>query len=101
MSDHETWLPVVGFERFFEVSNLGNVRSLPHEVRHWCGRMIPKPGGLLTQSRHSGGYRLVALRNGKKQYVHRLVMEAFVGPAPERHDVNHIDGDKTNNRLTL
>lgn len=94
----EQWRPVVGHEGNFEVSNAGRVKTLPHEVRHWCGRMIPKPGGILKQSTHSGGYQVVALRDGKKHYVHKLVMAAFVGEANGR-DVNHIDGDKTNNRL--
>jgi hypothetical protein len=56
---------------------------------------------LLTQTKHTGGYRFVALKGGvcRKHYVHRLVMEAFAGPGPGK-DVNHIDGDKTNNRLS-
>lgn len=94
----EEWRTVISAAGQFEVSNHGRVRSLPHEVRHWCGRMIPKAGGILKQSPHSHGYRLVSLRDNKKHYVHRLVMEAFVGPA-DGQDVNHIDGDKSNNRL--
>jgi hypothetical protein len=95
----EVWRPVVGHEGKFEVSNLGRVKALAWELRHWCGRNIPQPERIVTQTKHTGGYRFVALR-GKKQYVHRLVMAAFVGPPPENaKDVNHIDGDKTNNRL--
>lgn len=93
----EIWKGVKGREALFEVSSYGRVRALPHEVRHWCGRSISKPGGVLRQSRHSGGYLIVSLRDGKKHYVHRLVMEAFVGPHDGR-DVNHLDGDKSNNR---
>ena len=93
----EQWLPVVCHPAF-EVSNLGRVKALPWEQRHWCGKMIPHPEKILTQSRHSGGYSLVSLRDGKKHYVHRLVMATFVGDAGSQ-DVNHIDGDKTNNRL--
>lgn len=95
----EEWKPVAGSEGKFEVSNHGRVKALPWEFRHWCGKMIPQPEKILKQSRHSGGYRIVSLRQGtRKAYVHKLVMEAFVGPA-EGRDVNHIDGDKTNNRL--
>jgi hypothetical protein len=35
----------------------------------------------------------------KTRRIHQLVMEAFVGPRPHKHDTNHIDGDKTNNCL--
>lgn len=96
--DSEQWRPVIGFGDKFAVSNLGRVKALPHEVGHWCGRTIPKPGGILTQSRHSAGYSLVSLRDGKKHYVHRLVMAAFIGD-PEGREVNHLNGDKSDNRL--
>lgn len=94
----ENWKPVVGFENKFLVSDLGQVKALPWERRHWCGKMIPQPETIVKQSRHSGGYRIVALRDGKKYYVHRLVMAAFLGESSGQ-DVNHIDGDKSNNRL--
>jgi hypothetical protein len=94
----EVWKPVVGHEGKFEVSNEGRVKSLPHSVRHWCGRDIPQPERFVKQSPHSGGYRVVTLRDGKKHFIHRIVMAAFAGDANGR-DVNHIDGDKTNNRL--
>jgi len=62
--------------------------------------MLPQTGGIVKQSKHSGGYRVVALRDGRKHYVHRLAMAAFVGQEPSRTDVNHIDGDKSNNCLS-
>jgi hypothetical protein len=96
----EIWKPVLGYETQYEVSDLGRVKALAHTVAHWCGRRIPKPERIVTQSRHSGGYLIVALRTGKKHYVHRLVIAAFVGSAPSGRDVNHIDGDKTNNSLS-
>ena len=90
-----------GFEGKFEVSDLGRVKALPWEMRHWCGRMIPQPEKIVTQSRHSGGYAVVSLRDGKKHYVHRLVMQAFAGEPPMgMNDVNHIDGSKKNNCRT-
>lgn len=98
VSVNEVWRPVVGFVEQFEVSNLGRVKALPWERRHWCGKLIPQPESIVKQSKHNGGYRLVALRDGKKHYVHRLVMAAFIGDGSGQ-DVNHIDGDKSNNRL--
>lgn len=45
---------------------------------------------------------IVTLRKKKKSYskhVHRLVLEAFVGPCPEGCEADHIDRDKSNNKL--
>lgn len=98
-SVREEWRPVLGFEGKHEVSNLGRVKTLAFNMRHWCGRDIPKPERIVEQSKHSGGYRIVALRDGKKHYVHRLVMAAFIGTSKPGQDVNHISGDKSDNSL--
>jgi hypothetical protein len=95
----EVWKPVIGHEGKYEVSDQGRVKVLAHTVRHWCGRRIPKPERIITLTKHTGGYRMVVLGGGKKHFVHRLVMAAFVGPASPGRDVNHINGDKTDNRL--
>ena len=94
----EIWKDVKGREGMFQVSDQGRVKVLPWERAHWCGRSIPQPESIAKQSRHSGGYMVVSLRDNRKHYVHKLVMAAFVGEAGDR-DVNHIDGDKKNNRL--
>tara|TARA_S200002703_G_C3717764_1_gene220507 strand:+ start:216 stop:725 length:510 start_codon:yes stop_codon:yes gene_type:complete len=91
----ETWKPIPNYESLYEVSDLGNIRR--SAKRHYY-----EAGGLMKQNHHKRQYMIVGLRsNGKtKQHlVHRLVMAAFVGECPEGHEVDHIDGDKTNNRL--
>lgn len=95
----ETWRPVVGKEDRFAVSDLGRVKALPWEMRHWCGKAIPQQEKIIKQSKHSGGYAVVGLRDGKKHFVHKLVMAAFVGEPKAGQDVNHIDGDKQNNQI--
>jgi DNA invertase Pin-like site-specific DNA recombinase len=92
---YEQWLPVVGYEAFYEVSNLGRVRS----VGTGQGR---RTGKILNQWRSGHGYMLVDLQvdlKAKSKLAHCLVAEAFLGPRPEKHDVDHIDGDRTNNVL--
>jgi hypothetical protein len=101
MSDHnlsEEWRPVVGWESLYQVSNLGCVRSLPRVGGH-----RPYPGKVLAGGPHPNGYRYVWLcrdAGRKHAYVHRLVLEAFVGPRPDGFEVCHNDGDGSNNALS-
>lgn len=93
----EKWLPVVGMENFYEVSDLGRVRS-----KHKVGR--PTRNDVLAQGQNKKGYLRVNLWGGGKHFsrvVHRLVLEAFHGPQPSCiHECNHKDGHKSNNRAT-
>jgi hypothetical protein len=90
--DPERWLPVVGFEGRYEVSDLGRVRSLP---RKWAKGGLMKP--CLNQ-----GYLIVRLsRNARTRSfaIHCLVAEAFLGRRPEGMQVCHGPGGMTDNRL--
>jgi hypothetical protein len=85
------WRSAVGYEGLYDISDKGDVWSLPR-----CGR----PGRLLKQTRNRGGYLVVDLyRDGEQRTfkVHGLVMAAFVGPRPAGQEVRHLDGDPTNN----
>ena len=86
----ERWLPVVGWEGLYEVSDHGRVRGLRRGL-------ILKPS-----YSNSGGYALLILsRDGRQfgRYIHHLVLEAFVGPRPEGAEVRHLDGDPRNSTL--
>lgn len=101
---NEIWKPVVGFEGLYEVSNLGNVRSLDRYCKGRDGRSELHRGCVLTKQTTWNGYHDVSLSNRsagikrKHRPVHALVAEAFLGPRPEKHDILHLDGDRTNNR---
>ncbi len=87
----EQWKPVVGFEGLYEVSDFGRVRS-----RHRSGECI------LRQQPVPSGHKVVDLRNRgirAMSKIHRLVLEAFVGPAPAGTEGCHCDGDPSNNAL--
>lgn len=92
----EIWKDVVGYEGIYQVSTLGRVKSLP---RIDCnGRPIRERLRRISFS----NYAKVALcKDGKSETrrVHRIVLEAFVGPRPEGMECRHLNGDKFDNRL--
>lgn len=98
---NETWIPVVGYELQYEASSEGRVRSLARVVIRKNGSPMTVRGRLLKPGITSVGYPLVVLcvcGQPKSYMVHRLVAEAFLGPAPEGHEVDHINGDRQDNR---
>jgi len=87
------WRPVVGYEGIYEVSKFGGVRSLAGIQRKFLG-------GVLKLFANEWGYLRVDLQYNKKRksrLVHQIVAESFIGPRPDGMEINHIDGDKTNN----
>lgn len=90
----EIWLPVVGYETIYEVSNFGRVKSLPKSN---CKKSI-----ILNQFYNTNKYLCVNLhKDGKHKQVkvHRLVGQSFL-PKSEKETINHIDGNKENNILS-
>jgi hypothetical protein len=100
----ENWRPVVGFEGLYEVSDLGRVRSVTREIPYVIfGKETSgiHHGKLKSTKRTDRGYVYLNLYKNNKEHprkVHRLVMEAFLGPS--RMEINHKDADKENNSLS-
>lgn len=97
MESTENWRPVPGYEGYYEVSDLGRVRSLDGLDNR--GRR--RNGKLLSPSLRSG-YRRIQLHRdgmGRTEYVHTLVLCAFVGPRPSGHEACHGEGGPLDNRL--
>lgn len=91
----EQWRPVVGFEGRLEVSDRGNVASLPVSSRHF--RIV-----LRQKTEPQKGYRVVNPMVGGRRFnrrVHILVAEAFLGPRPAGAHIRHLDGNPANNML--
>jgi hypothetical protein len=91
----ERWRPVRGYERFYEVSTRGRVRTVQARSRWPAGKILaPQPD--------SDGYpslRLWKGGKGKRMAIHRLVLTAYVGPRPKGRQCRHLDGDRTNSEL--
>lgn len=103
MHDSERWLPVVGYEGLYEVSDLGRVRGLDRWVESRPGRLRLIPGRLILAAPSNQGYLRVKLcRRGRqvKISVHRLVLEAFIGPCPAAQEARHGPGGKLDNRVS-
>lgn len=91
----EVWKDVVGYEGYYQVSNLGRIRALPRKGSGHSSdiRMLSLVESL--------GYNIVHLRKdgkGKVVKVHRIVAEAFLPNFNDYKCVNHKDKNKLNNR---
>lgn len=98
-SSHEVWKDILGYEGIYQVSNFGKVKSLKRATKNQHG----KQEIILKQRTHRDGYLRVNLKKEGKmkvQTVHRLVASAFLDNENNLVAVNHIDGDKTNNKLS-
>lgn len=98
----EVWKAVKDYETSYEVSNLGRVRSLDRCYRFRGNYMTRHKGRVLVNKITQLGYCRVNLSfnaSVKTKFVHRLVMENF-RPTLKELQVNHKDGDKTNNKLS-
>jgi hypothetical protein len=90
----EIWLPVPGYDGLYEVSSLGQVRSLPRSRT---------AGKVLKQRRVKGGYVTVTLSVAgvrERTTVHDLVARSFHGRRPRGLVIRHLDGDPSNNRAS-
>jgi hypothetical protein len=98
----ETWRAVVGFERLYEVSDLGRVRSLDRVVQTGRGERKYK-GRLLKRIKHNSGKgrSLVGLSRRGEQRLHlvaHLVADAFLGPRPPGTVLRHLNDDPGDDR---
>ncbi|MGH7743372.1 MAG: NUMOD4 domain-containing protein [Candidatus Dormibacteria bacterium] len=96
----EVWLTVVGYAGYYEVSDRGQVRSVPRVIEYADHRVRFYPECVLAQTPSSDGRLGVGLSVEnlvRRRPVHQLVLEAFVGPRPDELVGCHNDGVFTHN----
>ena len=98
----EEWRPVVGYEGLYEVSDWGNVRSVDRYVNSKAGSKAMLHGKMLKQYTDKDGYQRIGLHKdviSKTVGVHRLVAEAFIPNPNNLPVIDHINGNRQDNRV--
>ena len=98
----EIWKCIEGYEGYFEVSNMGNFRSKDRIIKYKSNGLRNYPGkSLKTETIVEGYQRIVLMKDGiKRRYMcHRLVAQTFIPNGDNKPFVNHINGNKADNRV--
>lgn len=83
----EVWKPIKGYEGLYDISNFGRVKS------HYKNKIL-KP---VVENSGYNQVTLVKDKRKKKVYIHRLVGKHFIENNCGYREINHIDGNKSNN----
>jgi len=96
----ENWKDIDELKGYYQISNLGTVKSLKRYVNHAQYGKYPVEEKILKLGRDTGGYHISRLRkdNHIKTYrIHRLVASVFIPNLNNLPQVNHKDGNRVNN----
>ncbi len=98
---NEIWKDIRGYEGFYQVSNLGRVKTLSRKVlRENQTKPFFTKERITSGTDHGNGYKYVSLTHPRKNYyVHRLVAETFIPNPDNKKCVNHKDFDRANNNV--
>lgn len=92
MDHHELWMPIPGYS--YEISSMGRVKSFPNAKRNTT-RILHPPID-------RDGYRTIVLvKDGiqRRHKIHHLVASAFIRPRRDGEEIDHINGNRQDNRV--
>lgn len=97
----EIWKDIKGYEGLYQISSFGNVKSLDRYIINKNGDKQYFPGKYLTQGISDNYLKVILSKNNKQRTfrVHILVARAFIPNPENKPEVNHIDGNKKNNKV--
>lgn len=98
--ENEIWLPVIGWQDVYEVSNFGRIRSIPRQIVYLRGFVRNYNNYSLLSPYDGDEYFYVNLSKNQKRErtsIHRLVGIHFVPNPFKKPEINHLDGNKKNN----
>lgn len=97
----EVWKDIPELDGVYQASNMGRIKALQRVSNYVDGRQRILPEIIMKPIDNDDGYLWVYIQYNKKQYrrpVHRIVCSLFVDNPDNKPEVNHIDGDKWNNK---
>ena len=97
----EIWQNIAGYEGLYQVSNLGRIKSLDRYVHYRDTRKRLIKGEYKKGTINKKGYLKVTLYKdgkGNTREIQRIVAETFIDNPLNKEQVNHIDGNKQNNK---
>ncbi|TLF96832.1 hypothetical protein FEK35_27470 [Nocardia cyriacigeorgica] len=98
---NEQWKPIPGYERTYEASTAGRIRSLDRLIPSVPTPYLHRGRILKPVPEHNGRLKVALSQDGKRRMVDvsRLVGEAFLGIPPDGYCIAHVSADRSDNRV--
>jgi len=99
---NEMWKPVDGYETEYSISTYGRVKALERITRNGKNSIMTNKEKIMRYSiQNTGYYTIILTINGNKKniLIHRLMCINFIPNPDNKKCVDHIDGNKLNNKL--